>query len=190
MNPRRGSTLAEVLAAAAIFMVFTTALSATLTLAMRFWRMGGDDVNLQASLRRGLQTMRSELGQAVVYQDITSSATPSAVLTPATGSTVITEVAFTEPADPNSPSLLITGSGSSSTYQKVSYYPSGNVLYRKVSTLAGGNPKTDAIMTLPSGTSLSMTATGLTANCVQVTLTAKATNAQYSVSTAIYATGE
>lgn len=136
---RRAFTLTEMMVTVALFSLFSTAVVATLSATLNFWRGSNNRITAEQNVRLAMQYMSLELRQAVVnpnittgWQSISSSSSPSSsvplsvptgILLPNEGNTSSSQLIFQEANtsfyDPTSSTF---NADDPRNYQRVRYY--------------------------------------------------------------------
>jgi type II secretory pathway component PulJ len=200
---RRGFTLAETVVMLVIFSLFSTTALATLTLALRYWSQSNQRTLAEQNVRVSLQTITSELRQAIIdpdpgatnqatgYLSISPAVQATAYLMPNPNVTSSSEtLTFNEPNEGNfDPSQSGFDSTNPSNYLKVTYTIQNNALHRQqISYTTTGTVAaiTDDIVASASASgALTFTARYASASSLSLTLSAQEGSSNFIISATV-----
>ncbi|MBI2266584.1 MAG: prepilin-type N-terminal cleavage/methylation domain-containing protein [Armatimonadetes bacterium] len=168
-NNKNGFTLAELLVAAALFMLLGGALLTVVSMALRSWRDADVRVNNQQNVRLIQDAIVSELRQAIPdsdpgglnpptgYLSVTPAISPTGVIFPNTNTPLGNYVEFTEPNPAvYDPSSVGFNPATPSNYRRIKYYLQSGYLKRDSTEYdSNGTPlnqKTTNIAQINTGT--------------------------------------
>lgn len=202
--PRRGFTLTEMIVTTALFSLFSTAVVATMSSTLHFWRSSNDRMSAEQNVRQAMQFITLEARQAVVnphpgsgWQSITPQLSrPTGVLVPNENTPTATSLTFQE-ANPAfyDPTLTSFNDTDPRNYQRVRFYVVNNALHREVvtytstGTAASTTDLTVVAATPPKGL-LSLSTQLVGDSYVSIVVSTLEGECQFSLSTSVVALGE
>ena len=199
--------LTELLVAVLIFMLFSTAMLATISMALQAYRDTDRQDRLQQAVQSVFNALSLELRQAIPdsdpggtnpptgYLSIVPLVAPTGVLAPNANQPNNSSIIFTEP-NPNNynPSLAGWNSASPINYQKVRYYIQGSQMLREIITYnANGSvatTQTDIVAELTSGGNLAISCVYQSPTLFTVTVNGNLGSDNYSLNSNIYLASE
>lgn len=180
-----------------IFSIFSMTAVAGLTLALQYWRQSNHRMLAEQNARVAMETVTSELRQAIVdpdpagsgYLSITPAVSPTGVLTPNANSPSAATLVFTEPSSSYDATVSGFSDSNAANYQRVNYYIQTHTLHRQVITYANGGAVAsvnDSVIVgaSPSGT-LSMSTLWQASNTVRIQITAQEERYSFTLSASV-----
>jgi len=199
---RRGFSLTEMIIMLGMMIVFIGALFSALIAGLTYWKDGKLRLQTQEALRESLDTMTTELRQALPnpdpgtngnpptgYLGVTPAIDPTGILYPNENNPVGNYLEFTEPVE----SVYIpSGTGWSEenpdNYQKVRYYTNNGYLVRRVTRYnASGvqiSEEDNNVVTLREG-ELTLEVTSISTSLVEIEMTATLNKFTYTIKTKV-----
>ncbi|MCE1245188.1 MAG: hypothetical protein LWY06_00945 [Firmicutes bacterium] len=196
----KGLSLVELIIMLAMLLVFIGTLFSAMIAGLRYWSDGRLRLRAQESLRECLDTMTTEMRQALPnpdpgvgtntptgYLSLSPAVDPTGVLFPNENTVSGDYVEFNEPLEA---AYIPSNTGWTpelpTNYQKVRYFVSGGVLKRRVtkfnSSGAQSSQTEDNVVTLQDG-SLSLKTTCLSPTYYEIEMTAKLSKFSYTIKT-------
>lgn len=201
-----GFMLLELLVATTIFLLFSTAMVATISMALQSQREADRRNRLQQNVKALHAAVTTEMKQAIAnpdpggafpstgYLSIVPAVAPTGVLLPNANQPANTAVTFTEPNSANyNPSLAGWVDSSPANYMRVRYYIQGTRAFREVITYAANgsvaSTQTDPVADIPLG-NLSISSTYQSPTLYIVVVSGSEGGKTYSLSTQVYLISE
>jgi len=199
-----GFTLAELMTAVVLFLLFGTSLTAMLIMGMDYWQQASLTTETQEGARSAADWIATELRQAIPdpdpgqaghpptgYRSISPAVEPTGVLTPNANETEADSLLFTKPNAANyDPVQVGWNSASPANYQQVEYeVQAGDRLMRTVRTYDESGRLADSrsdTLTSLTGGSVALTVTRLSNSLYRLNLACAKEGKSFSVDARVY----
>ncbi|MCD4784230.1 MAG: hypothetical protein K8T10_10465 [Candidatus Eremiobacteraeota bacterium] len=199
---RKGLTLVEMIITLGMMIVFIGALFSAMIAGLTYWKDGRLRLQTQEALRESLDTMTTELRQALPnpdpgtngnpptgYLGITPEIDPSGILYPNENNSVGDYLEFTEPVvSVYIPSTTGWSEEQPDNYQKIRYYVNKEYLIRRVTRYNSSgvqvSEEDNNVVALREG-EITMQVTSLSTSLVEIEMTATLSKFSYTIKTKV-----